>query len=95
MRMSKEARMRGKALAIAVAIGGLAIPGIANAAPTAPSPAAGIASQPEFLPVRDGCGRGYYLAQWQDRWGRWHRRCVPVRGRGVPRWRHGWGDYRR
>lgn len=85
--------MRTKALALAAAVGLLGVPGLANAAPAAPSPAqTGITTQPEFLPVRDGCGRGFYLAQWQDRWGRWHRRCVPFRGEGHDRWGGGpWG----
>jgi hypothetical protein len=97
--------MRMKALALAAVIGLLGAPGLTNAAPAAPSPAqTGIATQPEFLPVRDGCGPGYYLARWQDRWGRWYQRCVSLRrwggdrwnggGWGGPQWRPGWGYYR-
>ena len=86
--------MRTKALVIAAALGLVGVPGLANAVPAAPSPAqTGITTQPEFLPVRDGCGRGFYLARWQDRWGRWHRRCVPFRG-GPGRWSGGGGPGR-
>jgi len=31
-------------------------------------------------PVRDGCGGGWHAAAWRDRWGNWHRKCVPNRG---------------
>jgi hypothetical protein len=92
--------MHIKALVIAAAIGLLGVPGLAIAVPVAPSPAqTGIAAQSEFLPVRDGCGRGFHLAQWRDRWGRFHRRCVPSRGWGGdrwdrPHWGRGWGYYR-
>jgi hypothetical protein len=98
--------MHMKALALAAAVGLLGIPGLANAAPAAPSPAqTGIATHPEFLPVRDGCGPGWYRASWQDRWGRWHQSCRqinawrergPVNGGwwGRPQWRPGWGYYR-
>jgi hypothetical protein len=93
-----------RTLAVAAAFGLLAVPGFASAAPAAPpAVGGGISASPEFLPVRDGCGRGFYLARWQDRWGRWHRRCVPFRGghsgpwngggRG-PHWRPGWDYYR-
>lgn len=90
--------MRMKYLAIVV-VGMLGVPALANAAPTAPSATqTGIATHPEFLQVRGGCGPGFYPTQWRDRWGRWHRRCVPFprsRGRGWwggpgPRWRPGW-----
>jgi hypothetical protein len=92
--------MSTKALALAAIVGLLAAPGLGNAAPAAPpATRTGIATQSELLLVRDGCGRGFYLAQWQDRWGRWHRRCAPIRGwdrgwRGGwerPGWRPGWG----
>ncbi len=93
-----------KALAIATAtVGLLGVPGLANAVPAVPSPAqTGISQQPELLPVRDGCGRGFYLAEWRDQWGRWHRRCRPLQAGpgpwsgssgpwGNPQWGHGWG----
>jgi hypothetical protein len=96
--------MRIKALAIAAATataGVLGVSGLANAAPAAPGPArTGISQQPELLQVRDGCGPGWYMARWQDRWGRWHWRCAPFRGWGPgpwsgggwgPRWNPGWG----
>lgn len=92
--------MRMEVLVIAIAIGALSVPGLARAAPAVPAPVqTEISQQPEFLPVRDGCGRGFYLARWQDRWGRWHRRCVPFRGWGGgwggPDRRPGWGGYYR
>lgn len=87
--------MRIKSLAIAAAVvtllgtGGFAS-GIANAAPAAPAKApAVIGQQPELLPVRDRCGRGWYRTQWRDRWGRWHSRCVPTHARGPDRWNRG------
>ena len=88
--------MRIKALAIAVAtVGLLGVPGFANAAPAAPSLVqSGISQQPEFLPVRDGCGHGFYLAEWRDQWGRWHRRCRPFQGGTGPWSGGGWGGPR-
>ena len=98
--------MRVRALAIAVAtIGLLGAPKLGNALPAALSPAhTGLSQQSEFLPVRDGCGHGFYLSEWRDQWGRWHRRCVPMRRgpgpwsggpsggpRGGPYWGPGWG----
>ncbi len=96
--------MRIKGLAIAAAtVALLGVPGLANATPAAPSLVqSGISRQPEFLPVRDGCGQGFYLAEWRDQWGRWHRRCRPFHGgpgpwssssgpRGGPHWGPGWG----
>jgi hypothetical protein len=32
-----------------------------------------------IMPVRDGCGAGWHAQGWRDRWGYWHRRCVPNR----------------
>jgi hypothetical protein len=103
--------MRMRALVLAAAVGLLGIPGLATAAPAAPSPAqtgiaqTGIAPQPEFLLVRDGCGPGWYRASWQDRWGRWRQSCRQIEawrergpvnggGWGRPQWRPGWGYYR-
>jgi hypothetical protein len=86
--------MRIKALAIAGIVGWLGVPGMANAVPAAPAAApTGISTQPELLPVRDGCGRGWYLAQWRDQWGRWHRRCVPMQARGPGPWAGGPGPW--
>jgi hypothetical protein len=79
--------MRAVALAIVAISGLIAVPTTAPASPIIPTDAlaAAAAASPEILQVRDGCGRGYHLRRWQDRWGRWHRRCVPYR-----RWdRHG------
>jgi hypothetical protein len=79
--------MRIKALAIGIAIGLLGVPGLANAAHAASAIApTGVSPQPHLLPVRDGCGRGLYLERWQDRWGNWHRRCVPYGGGGSGQW---------
>ena len=51
--------MRRKALAFTAAVGLLGLPGLANAVPGAPSPAAtGVATSPGLLQVRDGCGPG-------------------------------------
>ena len=76
--------MRAIALVLITAFSLMAVPAIAQAAPIAPSLATAAAA-PEALQVRDGCGRGFYLRRWQDRWGRWHRRCVPQRGWDRPR----------
>jgi len=92
--------MRRKALALAAALGLLGLPGLANAVPTAPSPAAtGVATQPGLLQVRNGCGPGWHLVPRRDRWGHWHPRCVPFHGPGPwagPYWGPGpWhGPYR-
>jgi hypothetical protein len=68
--------MRGTFVASIAALGLIATASAARAVPvvihdsvtTAP---AGI------IEVRGGCGPGWHPVGWQDRWGRWHRRCVP------------------
>jgi hypothetical protein len=35
---------------------------------------------PPIEMVREGCGEGWHLASWRDRWGKWHRHCAPNRG---------------
>jgi hypothetical protein len=78
--------MRATVLALVAISGLIALPAAAPASPIIPSDAlVAAAAAPEILPVRDGCGRGFRLRHWQDRWGRWHRRCVPYR-----RWDRRW-----
>ena len=48
----------------------------ANAAPVAPLQLAG---PPAVTLARGGCGPGWHPQTWRDRWGNWHRRCVPNR----------------
>jgi hypothetical protein len=73
--------MRRKALVFTAALGLLGLPGLANAVPSVPSPAAtGVSTQPELQQVRDGCGPGWRAVPRRDRWGRWYPKCVPFRG---------------
>ena len=68
--------MRRKALVFTAALGLLGLPGLANAVPGAPSPAAtGVATSPGLLQVRDGCGPGWHAVPRRDRWGHWYPRC--------------------
>jgi len=81
--------MRATVLALVAISGLIALPATVPASPIIPAEAlaATAAASPEILQVRDGCGRGYRLRYWQDRWGRWHRRCVPYRGWDRRRYR--------
>ena len=36
-------------------------------------------ADPAVTMVRGGCGPGWHPQTWRDRWGNWHRRCVPNR----------------
>jgi hypothetical protein len=72
-----ETQMRIVAAGIVAALGLIGVSGSAGAAPVTPPEAA--AASPAATLVRDGCGRGYHLERWRDRYGRWHRRCVPSR----------------
>ncbi|HEU0216922.1 MAG TPA: hypothetical protein VFQ90_09685 [Stellaceae bacterium] len=37
------------------------------------------ASSGPIVEVAGGCGPGFRPVSWRDNWGRWHRRCVPIR----------------
>ena len=103
--------MRRKALVFTAALGLLGLPGLANAVPGAPSPAAtGVATSPGLLQVRDGCGPGWHAVPRRDRWGHWYPRCVPFHGPHPGPWAGpyggpgpwqgpyrgpGWGNYYR
>jgi peptidoglycan/LPS O-acetylase OafA/YrhL len=69
--------MRALMVALVAMVGLLAMPAGVQAMPAAPHDL-GIGS-PLVELVRDGCGAGWHARRWQDRWGRWHRRCVPNR----------------
>ena len=61
----------------ALAVIGLSAP--AKASPAAPQLAGIAAAATNVTPVRGGCGPGWHPQGWRDRWGYWHRRCVPNR----------------
>ena len=69
--------MRAAIAALVAVFGLMALPAPGWAAPAAPQ---GIAvAAPSIWMVRDGCGAGWHKQGWRDRWGNWHRRCVPNR----------------
>ena len=69
--------MRVAVIAAVAAFGLMALPATVQAAPAAPH---GVAlSTPPIELVAGGCGAGWHPAKWRDRWGVWHRRCVPNR----------------
>ena len=68
--------MRAAIVALVAVSGLMALPAPVWAAPAAPRD---IAGAPAISLVRDGCGAGWHAQRWQDRWGNWHRRCVPNR----------------
>lgn len=71
--------MRPALIALAAAIGLIAMPVSGRAAPNAPHDAVVTGAVPEIVQVRGGCGPGAHPRRWVDRWGRWHVRCVPNR----------------
>jgi hypothetical protein len=76
--------MRAALVGLVAAVGLTAMSAAAQAAPTAPI--AGLfGPAPQIVEVAGGCGPGFRPAGWRDRWGRWHRRCVPFRGGGYYR----------
>jgi hypothetical protein len=69
--------MRITVIALVAVCGLVALPAPVRAAPTAPHDIA--VAAPAIVLVRDGCGPGWHAQGRRDRWGRWHRRCVPNR----------------
>ena len=69
--------MRATVIALVAVFGLMALPAPVEAAPAALHGLAQIAPPIEL--VRDACGAGWHLASWRDRWGKWHRECVPNR----------------
>jgi len=69
--------MRAAVIGLVAGIGLMALPAPVRAAPAALHGLAPGAAAIEL--VRDGCGAGWHMQAWQDRWGNWHRRCVPNR----------------
>ena len=66
--------MRAACIALILAFVFSAVP--ARAAPLLHRPDH---SAPRLLLARGGCGIGWHPYSWRDRWGVWHRRCVPNR----------------
>ena len=69
--------MRAMVVAAVAVFGLMAVPATGQAMPAAPHQLTVAASSIEL--VRDGCGPGWHARAWRDRWGYWHRRCVPNR----------------
>jgi hypothetical protein len=78
-RFSTQRRVVMRAMAMAAAAVFILMARLAPvpAAPAAPHDFALGASGIEL--VRGGCGPGWHPQAWTDRWGNWHRRCVPNR----------------
>jgi len=72
-----EALMRAAIVAFVAVVGLMALPASGWAAPAAPHDIG--AAAPAISLVRGGCGAGWHPQSWRDRWGNWHRRCVPNR----------------
>jgi peptidoglycan/LPS O-acetylase OafA/YrhL len=69
--------MRVAVIAAVAVLGLMALPAPVQAAPAALH---GLAlSTPAIELVAGGCGAGWHPQRWRDRWGKWHRRCVPNR----------------
>jgi len=71
--------MRLALMATVAAIGLIGLAAPSQAAPAAPHRAGFSGGAPEFLPVADGCGRGWHRERWRNRHGYWRSRCVPNR----------------
>jgi hypothetical protein len=69
--------MRAAVIALAAVFGLMALPAPVRAAPAALHDFD--LGAPSIALVREGCGAGWHREAWQDRWGNWHRRCVPNR----------------
>jgi hypothetical protein len=69
--------MRSAIVVLVAVFGLMAVPAPLRAAPGTPHDIA--AAAPAIVLVRDGCGPGWHAQGWRDRWGNWHRRCVPNR----------------
>jgi hypothetical protein len=71
--------MRTAFMAVVAVLGLIALPAPVTAAPAAPDRAVIAPIAPDIHYVRGGCGAGWHPQAWRDRWGNWHRRCVPNR----------------
>ena len=71
--------MRAALIGLVAAAGFITASVAAQAAPTAPV-AGLVGPAPQIVEIAGGCGPGFHPAGWRDRWGYWHRRCVPFRG---------------
>ena len=69
--------MRAAVMAAVAVFGLMALAAPARAAP-APLHDLTVGA-PAIAVVRGGCGPGWHPDAWRDRWGNWHRRCVPNR----------------
>ncbi|HEX3863707.1 MAG TPA: hypothetical protein VHY35_18655 [Stellaceae bacterium] len=71
--------MRSLVVASFAAVALMALPVSVRAAPTAPQGLVTVAPSSNIILARGGCGPGRHPQGWRDRWGRWHRHCVPNR----------------
>ncbi len=69
--------MRSVVVASFTVIALTALPIAAQAAPTALSGLTTAAPTSQIIPIAGGCGPGWHPRSWRDRYGYWHRRCVP------------------
>ena len=79
--------MRAALVGLVAAVGLVTASVAAPAAPTAPV-AGLIGPAPQIIEIAGGCGPGFHPSGWRDRWGFWHRRCVPNEGYYRPHWHH-------
>jgi hypothetical protein len=68
--------MRATVIALIAVFGLGALAAPVRAAPAAPPD---FAAPSATVMVRGGCGAGWHPENRRDRWGNWHRRCVPNR----------------
>ncbi len=71
--------MRAAFAGLVAAVGLIAVVPAPRAALLAPAAVPAAVRAPDVELVAGGCGRGYHRAGWRDRYGHWHRRCVPNR----------------